>query len=162
MWNVFAYLGLLLATCGYALARGGAPERIGAAIVFGAVVLSMAALGRPLGHFASRETGVLIVDITMLLAVVTLALKAERYWPMWMAAFLGLGLELQFVMWVDPNGHREIYKVLHFWDAYPTLLILALGTARHRLRVARDGADASWSDFSRRCPSPLRTTSPQR
>lgn len=153
MWNVVAYLALLIGTCIYAGTRGGAPERIAVAIIIGAVAMTYLAGSHWRVVFSSRETGILLVDIAMLAAVVVLALRADRYWPLWMAAFLGLGIELQFVMWAAPRQHLEIYKVLHFWNAYPTLILLLIGTWRHRQRIARFGADASWSDFSR--PSPV-------
>ncbi|MDF7774279.1 hypothetical protein P1X14_03375 [Sphingomonas sp. AOB5] len=149
MWNVAVYLMLLVATCLYAGSRGGAPERIATAIILGAVALTYVAAKQWRWAFTSRETGILAVDIVMLVAVVLLAMRADRYWPIWMAAFLGLGIELQFVMWAAPERHVEIYRVLHFWNAYPTLLLLAIGTWRHRTRLAQNGADPSWSNFSR-------------
>jgi hypothetical protein len=148
MWNVVAYLVLLLGTCLYAVSRGGAPERIAAGIILAAVVLTFVAARQWRWAFTSSETGILTVDIVMLIAVIVLAVRADRYWPMWMAAFLGLGIELQFVMWAAPERHVEIYRVLHFWNAYPTLLLLAIGTWRHQARLAEKGVDPSWSDFS--------------
>ena len=147
MWNVVVFLVLFTGTCLYALWRGGAPERIAAGIMILATVATMVVGSHP-RVFGGRETAILVVDCLMFLAFVALAARADRYWPIWFAAFLGVGIELQFVMWGLPAQQRSLYKVLHFWNAYPTVLLLLLGTIRHRQRLARFGADASWSNFS--------------
>jgi hypothetical protein len=150
VWNVFLYLTLLTATFGYALWRGGAPEKIAAGIILGAVLASGLVASSYRGAFAEREIGIFVVDVTMFGAAVLLALRAERFWPICMAALLGLGLQLQVLSWVAPHPNRQVYKVLHALNAYPVLLVLAAGTRRHRRRLARDGADRNWSSFSSR------------
>jgi len=95
------------------------------------------------------EIGILIVDMMMFGALTLLALRAERFWPICMAALLGLSLQLQLMSWMAPQN-RQVYKVLHALNAYPVLLVLAIGTRRHRSRLAQTGADKSWSSFSSR------------
>lgn len=150
MWNVAVYLTLLTATCSYALWRGGPPERTAAAIILAAVILSGLVASSYRGAFAAREVGILLVDLVMFGAATILALRAERFWPLCMAALLGLGLQLQLLSWVAPESGRQVYKVLHALNAYPVLLVLVTGTWRHRRRLAGAGADASWSSFSSR------------
>jgi hypothetical protein len=148
VWNVVLYLTLLTICCSYALWRGGAPERIAAAIILVAVAMSALVASSYHRAFAQREIGIFIVDVVMFGAATALALRAERFWPLCMAALLGLGLELQMLSWIAPHPHRQVYKVLHALNAYPVLLVLAVGTWRHGKRRAELGADESWSRFS--------------
>lgn len=150
MWNVAIYLILLVATCSYALGRGGPPERIAAAIILAAVLLSGLVASSYRGAFAQREVGIFLVDLVMFGAATLLALRAERFWPLCLAALLGLGVQLQLLSWLAPESGRQVYKVLHALNAYPVLLVLAMGTWRHRGRLAVTGADTSWSSFSSR------------
>lgn len=150
MWNVAVYLMLLTATCFYALRRGGAPERVAATIILAAVGLSGIVASSYRGAFAGREMGIFLVDLGMFVAATGLALRAERFWPICLAALLGLGVQLQLLSWLAPPSGRHVYKVLHALNAYPVLLVLAVGTWRHRVRLIATGADKSWSSFSRR------------
>lgn len=148
MWNVAVFLALLTATSGYALLRGGGPERVAAIIMLVAVVSSGFVASSYRGAFAQRETGIFLVDLAMFGAAILLALRAERFWPICMAALIGVGLQLQVLSWVAPHPHRQVYKVLHALNAYPVLFVLAVGTARHRWRLAKTGADKDWSSSS--------------
>ena len=53
----------------YALMRGGRPERLGAALMAVASVLSLALLWGRADRYRSVETGVLIVDIALFAAL---------------------------------------------------------------------------------------------
>lgn len=147
VWNVFLYLGLLTVCSAYALCRGGPPERIAAGIILAAVALSGLVASSYRGAFAQREFGIFAVDLAMFGGAVALALRAERFWPLCFAALLGLGLQLQILSWISPHPNARVYKVLHALDAYPVLFVVAVGTWRHRRRLAREGADRSWSSF---------------
>ena len=91
MVNLF-YLALLVACCAYALWYGGAPERWGAAIIAVGSVLTTALTSAPVLRFRSVELGVLGVDVVALLAFLVLALRAERFWPLWVTALQVVGL----------------------------------------------------------------------
>jgi len=154
MVKLIVFNALLLGCCGYALWRGGAPERIGASIFLGAAALTVAALSGPIGRFASVEVGVFIVDATMLLALVALALTAKRRWPLWIAAFQVIQVTGHAVKMADPTVVPWAYAfILAIWS-YPMLLVLAFGTFNHQRRLKRFGTDPSWSSFSGRSAPP--------
>lgn len=149
MSRLILFLVLWLGSCGYALVRGGAPERIGAGI-FLAAALTSAAVESPAGaHFHMVEIGVLLVDLAVLAGFFALALFAERFWPIWMSAMqavpvlshLAIALNPQVIPW----GY---WNAATLWS-YPMLLLLMFATARHRRRLARSGADPSWRGSSR-------------
>ncbi len=143
--NAYLYLILLVIVTGYALLRGGAPERLVAAMILAAVAASAVAISYSSWIFGSREVGLFVVDLVLSAAVVTVALLAERFWPLWLSALLILSVLLQLAIWYAPLYYRVIYLVLHALSAYPTLLLLAVGTRRHQKRLKAHGHDAPWS-----------------
>lgn len=143
--NMLTY-GLLLAGCwAYALSRGGAPERIGATIMVASFIPSAATVSSPVVSFKSLETGVLTIDVLCLTAFVALAIRAERFWPFWVAALQLLTVGAHGVKLVDPDMLRRAYAFLIVVWSYPMIAIIIAGTARHRARLRNLGSDVSWS-----------------
>ncbi|MEP9404453.1 hypothetical protein [Sphingomonas sp. VNH70] len=152
--NAYLYLILLALAAGYAWRRGGAPERLVASLIVAAVVASAIALGFSTRVFGSKEVGLFVVDLVLCVAVVLVALHAERFWPLWLSALLILSVLLQLAIWYAPYYYRAIYLILHALSAYPTLMLLAAGTARHRRRLMQHGLDPAWSGEVRQRPDP--------
>jgi hypothetical protein len=152
--NVY-YLVPLVACCGFAFIRGGAPERIGMAIVAANAVLSFILVSAPSARFQNIEVGVFIVDVVAFLAFILLALLSNRFWPLWVSALLGLGVLGHLARWAGPDVIPWAYAlILEVWS-YPILAIIALGTFNHRRRMALSREDKSWSSsFVRSAPPP--------
>jgi 4-amino-4-deoxy-L-arabinose transferase-like glycosyltransferase len=143
--NVMTYFLLLIGCCAYALSRGGAPERIGAGILTVGSLLTLAVASGQGATFRSMEIGILVIDLACVAALVLLALAAERFWPLWAAAFQIISTAGHAVKYVDPDVIGRAYAfLLAFW-AYPMVLLMFIGTWRHQQRLARFGADKSWS-----------------
>jgi len=141
----YVFTALMLACCAYAFIGGGAPERIGAAIFLIGSVLTYAALETSAIHYRGVEIGAFIVDLATFLAFVLLALRANRYWPLWVSALLGLGLVGHLAMLLHPRVIPWAYAVvLSIWS-YPILLLMVAGTYAHRRRSTGNGADPSWT-----------------
>jgi hypothetical protein len=145
MLHTIVFNALLLASCGYALWRGAAPERAAAAIMLAATLATVAALRAGPNRFATVETGVFAVDIVTFVAFTALALRAQRYWPMWLAALQLDALVTHLAMLLAPRTMPWAYAVLIAGWSYPSLLLLAAGTMRHRQRLSRYGDDPAWS-----------------
>lgn len=125
---------------------GGAPERWAAALILMAVVGSLLVGPIHLVHFHSLEVDLFMVDTAFFLGVALLALVANRWWPMAMAAFEGFAVLAHVGVSLSPGSFvPKVYAVASAFSAYPTLLILTIGTYRHRRRLARLGTDLSWS-----------------
>jgi hypothetical protein len=143
--NIVVYQLLLLACWAYALLRGGAPEKVGTTILVIGSYLTMAAASVFHTRFRSLETGILIVDLFCVAAFLALALRAERFWPLWVAAFQIVGTAGHGARLVDPDIVGRTYAfMLAIWS-YPMILLMLIGTWRHRRRLARFGVDKSWS-----------------
>lgn len=99
--------GSLVATCLYAVLRGGAPERIVAGVfVVGAVLSRQVEVSR-LKPFHSLEIGILHVDLAMFGVFVGLALWTTRFWPMIMASLQGTQVLGHFAHLLDHEFHSR-------------------------------------------------------
>ena len=134
--NLFRVLLVLVAL--YALLRGKRDERqVGLIFVIGVIATELVL---PPAHerFASVETRLMFVDLTVFSGFLWVALRSERFWPLWMA-----GLQLTTILGhvlkaIDVELFARAYAAaLVFW-AYPMLLILALGTWRNQRRTRRE------------------------
>jgi len=145
--NVLAFLSLLVFGITYALARGGAPERLMAAIILYGVTASKIAIHDRVRAFTQPELALLLVDLSMIGLGSCIALKAERIWPMLVVAALLAGVELQIGVLMAPARYHQVYRVCHAVSGYLVLLLLIGGTLRHRLRI-RSGAERDWTRFT--------------
>jgi hypothetical protein len=158
----YVFTALMLVCCAYAFVGGGAPERIGAAIFLIGSVLTYVTLELSPVDFRGVEIGVFIIDVVVFAAFVLLALRANRYWPLWMSALLGLGVVAHLAMLVHPRVIPWAYAVvLSIWS-YPILLLMAAGTFAHRRRLRENGADPSWTRSSAPPGPPTPPAGPKR
>jgi hypothetical protein len=131
----FNLLGLLavLGSCGMAFRWGGLDERVAA------ISLILATIGSKIAapHYVSMEATLLFIDGAVLVALVVLALRSDRFWPMWAAAFQLVGTMVHIASMTETGDFAWAYAVgLIFWS-YPVLIALMAGTwleARYRLR----------------------------
>ena len=129
------FIPLLAAVCLYAWLRGGPDERIVAATCLIGTVATLLAISPLHQRYAGVEKGLMLVDFGVLAGFVVVALRSERFWPLWVA-----GLQLttsigHLLKGVDQDLLPRAYgAALQFWS-YPILLILAVGTYRRHRRV---------------------------
>ena len=145
MTRILLFDALLLVTCAYALWRGGAPERIAAGAMFLAYLATLASYGPLASRFAHIETGVLVVDTLLLVVLVFVAAKADRAWPMALAALQLDSVGVHLARMLDLEMIRVTYALMLAMWSYPMLLLLVAGTWRHCRRCRRDGGDLAWS-----------------
>ena len=141
----FLVYNLLLAVCWtYAVIRGGHPEWLGATILAIFSVLTAVAIPDATS-FRFLESGALVVDLLCLAAFVMLALRADRFWPLWVAALQLLGVASHGVKLSEPDLMPRTYAfMLAIWS-YPMIFLMIIGTSRHQARLRKFGSDRSWS-----------------
>lgn len=146
----------LVASCLYALIRGGAPERIGAVIFILAVLVTPLAASSMQGKaFRTPELGLLLIDAAMLIAFLALTLTSSRFWPIWMSGLQAVQVAGHLARLADPGLIYWAYGVAQGLWSYPMMALLAAATWRHRERLRRFGVDNAWRNSSRRsAPSP--------
>jgi hypothetical protein len=147
MTHVILFATLWLGCCVYGLVRGGTPERIGACVFLIAPLLSVAVESPQTSQYHHVEIGVLLVDIAIFAAFLTLALRAQRFWPLWMSAMQGVEVLSHAAIALNPEVIPWAYwRAVALWS-YPMLLLLATATIMHRRRLRQYGADPSWKRF---------------
>jgi hypothetical protein len=129
---------LLFGACGYAWLRGKDDERLVAAAC---VVATFASFGLR-SQYTNVEVGVMVVDLMTFVVFTYVALRSERFWPLWISGLqltTGIG---HFLKAMEPGLVPIAYATsLRFWS-YPILLILAIATwrAHHRSAAAQERA----------------------
>ena len=130
IWQ-FASIAALFACCGYALAFGGRPERIGAALMIAALILTWIARTYFGTFYETADMAVIAVDASLLVGLITLALLSNRYWPLWASGFHLVGTITHTALlgnsMIAPIAYAH---TLGLWY-YLTLLSLLIGAINH-------------------------------
>lgn len=130
------YYAILLAVCAYAFWQGRSDERFVAAVCIIATIASNVVVAPLSSRYSSVEAGILLVDIGALAGFTWVALRSERFWPLWVA-----GLQLTTVIAHALKGVQldlmpQAYAAAaRFW-VYPIFLIIVVGTWRSARRRA--------------------------
>ena len=121
---------LLFGSCGYALWKGTRDAKV---IAVTCLVAAFASLPFITGY-ESVEVTVLVVDVVVLALFLYVALRSDRFWPLWIA---GLHVTTMFghaLKLMSGDLVPIAYAVaLRLW-AYPELIILAVAVWRHTQR----------------------------
>ena len=123
---LFEILGL--ATLGFASVLafrfGGRDEQMAAIAFIGATLASRLVNT----NYAHLESSILLVDAVLLFGLVLLALKSDRFWPMYAAAFQFVGTVVHVASTVEQGNFAWAYAVgLIFWS-YAVMAALMAGT----------------------------------
>lgn len=124
MWIILG-TSFLIAACFMAWRWGGRDEQLAA---FGFAVATLASNLANQHHYVSPEVGVLGVDLMVLAGLVVLALKSDRFWPMYAAAFQFVGTVVHVASFTEHGDFAWAYAVgLIFWS-YAVMVALMAGT----------------------------------
>ena len=128
------FWSMLLAACAYAFWQGQRDERIAAAVCLVGSLGSSFVLSPWQLRYSEVEIGVLLVDVFALAVFSALALRSQRFWPLWVAGLQLTTSIAHFMKAVNLDLLPHAYAAaLRFW-IYPILLILVLGTWRGQRR----------------------------
>lgn len=138
----FVCVGLLGAA---SLRWGAAPEKICAATLV-AVTFADPAYHLLIGQgaiYRSVDVGHLVMDMAVAAIFVAVALKANRVYPLWLAAFQLVSVLSHFAREVTDFFPMRAYGFMSFGPYYFILLIMAMGISCHARR-SRHGQFRSW------------------
>lgn len=136
-------IGMLIgfAGCGFALWRGGRPERIFGLVLVIAWTVSPFLLNTD--DWIDPQWAEAVVDLIVLGVLFWLALTSDRYWPMWATAFHGVGVLMHLTMLVDPRVPPWAYRTASAIWSYAVLFALVIGTALE-VRKGKEPAPRKW------------------
>lgn len=142
------FLAMLLLTAGFALFKGGRPERLVALLFLLGTACSMAFRVPYETRFGMINLEVWIVDLAMLISLTAIALYAERFWTIWMSSFQLVQVISHLPELLIPKLLPSVHILIISLWAYPMFALLLIGTWRHVKRESVFGKERSWSDFS--------------
>lgn len=135
MLSPFAYWIVLLAVSAYAFARGRFDERMAAVVCIAATVGTRLAHSPLTERFSSVEVGVLFVDVLALLGFIAIALRTDRFWPLWVAGLQLTTTLAHFLKAIDLQLMPQVYAAAARLWVYPIFLIIVIGTWRSHRRT---------------------------
>lgn len=140
----------LVAVCGFAVVRGGRPERIGAALNVSASIGSSIARLTAITSWAPAEIVILVIDVSIAAGFFWLAIRTTRFWPIWAFGFAMANLFISLAGGLLPKVTLFAYSSGLVLYAYMALGSLAIGTfflPRDASPVLRNGSRRLWQQF---------------
>lgn len=139
MLTPYIYHVILIGVSAYAFMAGRSDERFAAAICLVATIATRLVLSPMTSRYSSVEAGVFIVDLAVLAGFTAIALRSDRFWPLWVAGLQLTTILAHLLKAVQFELIPQVYAVAaRFW-VYPIFLIIVIGTWRSR-RDHRDTA----------------------
>jgi hypothetical protein len=138
MLNPHLYWIILSLVSGYAFLRGRLDERLAATVCIIATIITWL-FNSPLNQrFSGVEPGVFAADVLALVGFTAVALRSDRFWPLWVAG-LQLTTTLAHVLKaINLELLPQAYAAAaRFW-VYPIFLIIVIGTWRSHHRSLRE------------------------
>jgi hypothetical protein len=154
-FNIVTMLLLVAAS----LRWGAGPERICAAVIAAMDVgdrIYHLVVGRGT-IYASVDVGHLVSDLLAAAIFITVALRANRVYPLWLSAFQLVSVVSHFARQMDSKVGILAYAVMNYAPYNLILLTLAGGIWAHARRETRYGPYRSWRTSS----NPSRAASPK-
>lgn len=142
------FLALAVGGCLYAIRCGGGPERIIGSTILATVVAD------PILHlalnvrFVSVDPTHLIIDVARFGAFALVALRANRFWPIWLAGLQMLALGAHLTREMELSIHPVVYAVMKAMWSYGMVVLLVFATRHHQRLIANGATRKSWSTFS--------------
>ena len=141
LWPAFlAVLALIV------LWRGAAPERL----VLG-VFISMIALDRLYhliahsgAHFQNVDIGHLTIDLLGAVALLVIALYANRQYPLWLSALQFIAVISHIIRAISPEVDKGAYSIFMVAPSYLQILVFTLGLSVHLRYQQKHGPYRSW------------------
>lgn len=147
MQTVVLFSVIQTAVSGFAFWKGGPPERIMASMLLVAFVASVYIGAQGQDDFITIAIPILMVDGMLFAGMVGLALKADRYWPLWIAGIHATTLTTHLIKALNPSLLPTVYALAAALSSFPIMIILVVATFRHQERVRQHGTDFSWSSY---------------
>lgn len=136
------FWGLLISCCGFAAAYGGrAGRQVSISYLVAVVATIPASLINP--DWSNPQHAVLAVDVLLLIALAWIALRSDRWFPIWFAGFHLVAVVSHLASLVAAGFVAEVYFIFQSVWTLPMLLTLVIGVARDRhAGLEEDAGDA--------------------
>lgn len=127
------------AIAAWSLYAGGRSERWATIMMCLAAILTDVVGSAFNTHWHKPQLGVLAVDVALLIGLVLLALRSNRFWPLTVASLQLIAVLTHPALWIDSAILPFGYALMQGFWAYPMMLLVALGAWRHLRSHDGDG-----------------------
>lgn len=134
-WELSSFWLLLVVACVYAQRRGGLPERVVAAQLLTAAVLTVLCRAGVSIRYSSIDLGVVMIDAFLLIGLIAVTVSVDRAWPIPLTSLQAIAVLGHFCKLVNPELWRLGYALMTTAPAYPAVILLIVGTYRHDRRA---------------------------
>ena len=130
-------LGLLAFAIVYAVLRGGQPERAAAAAITSMYVLDPIyhAIWGQVTAYDDINVGHLVIDAIAWIAMTAIALRANRWWTLWLASAQTISVLSHFLRGTFEMMHPWVYAAMGRGPSWLEIALLLAGTALYHRRV---------------------------
>lgn len=134
---------LTLSCCGFAAVYGGrAGRRI--AMLYVAACMATAAAWFAQLNWQHTHYAIFAVDSTLLAALIVVAFRSDRWFPIWFAGFHVVAVASHLASIVAPGFAPKVYFLLQGFWSLPMLLSLVIGVSLdRRAGIVDDTVDRS-------------------
>ena len=141
------FLLLIIVTVLLTAWKGGAPERLGAAVLVAMFIMSKISTAIDQRAYTHVDPTALVQDVFAVVCFGVLAIHARRVWPIWATSLQLLSLISHFVREVDAGVEPLVYAMMKSGPTFFALTALLLGTLLriHRSRMGQP--DVPWKDW---------------
>lgn len=134
-------LGILLLIAAYATRSGGKPERGAAAILLAMVIFDSIyhALPGQQGIYYDVDFAHAVNDVLALIAMIVLALRADRFWTLWLGALQLIATLSHVIRALEVEMYPIVYAIIIRGPFWGQMIVVVLGTwlyARHQRQAA--------------------------
>ncbi len=133
LWFIFNF-GVTFLVTGFAMWKGGRPEQGAGLFILLATIVTFLLPDR---RWSDVQFGIMWLDIFSFAVLLTLALLADRWWPMFAAGVQGLSVLLHLAFWAQMKVTSYVYMTGLNIIGHMLLLTLLVGTVSHVLRQQR-------------------------
>ena len=140
MFGPYIFIPLLLLTCAYSLWRGRGDEKLAAFVCLGATVATRFVISPVAMRYTGLEFGLLMIDAAVLGVFLFIALRTERFWPLWVAGLQLTNSMAHLMKAVDVQLLPRAYAAAAVFWSYPILIIILIGTWRTHRRSRTQAA----------------------
>lgn len=133
------FWGLLFSCCGFAAAYGGqAGRQLSIAYLVAVIATIPASLIHP--DWSDPQHAVLAVDLVLLFALARIALRSDRWFPIWFAGFHLVAVVSHLASLIATGFAAKVYFIFQSIWTLPMLLTLVIGVALDRHAGIHDDA----------------------
>lgn len=127
---------LLILVTAYAVRRGGKPERNAAFILVGLPLADLLyhTLSGEQGSYHAVDLVHAAIDLAALAAIVWLAIRADRFWTLWLGALQLIAVLAHLIRLLEVGMHPVAYAIFIRGPFWGQMILVALGTWLHARR----------------------------